>query len=158
MSETEVSAAELSLGSTKLSQNCVRLSNVQQNWVQTKQCQVKTEWGWTIPVKSKLKQKCPIWNLWVSNVRNSKWASPFKILYALLKMICFNDGILRKWNLRLLKSSMRFWKWNVSRTEYWENEILGFKNPLCASLKSFMRVWGWYISMMEGWENEIWDF
>ena len=82
----------------------------------------------------------------------------FKILYALLKMICFNDGILRKWNLRLLKSSMRFWKWNVSRTEYWENEILGFKNPLCASLKSFMRVWGWYISMMEGWENEIWDF
>ena len=76
MSETEVSAAELSLGSTKLSQNCVRLSNVQQNWVQTKQCQVKTEWGWTIPVKSKLKQKCPIWNLWVSNVRNSKWASP----------------------------------------------------------------------------------
>ena len=76
MSETEVSAAEQSLGSTKLSQNCVRLSNVQQNWVQAKQCQVKTEWGWTIPVKSKLKQKCLIWKVWVSNVKKRKRASP----------------------------------------------------------------------------------
>ena len=33
----------------------------------------------------------------------------FKILYALLKMICFNDGMLKKWNLRLLKSSMRIY-------------------------------------------------
>ena len=72
----KVSAAELSLGSTKLSQNCVRLTYVQQNWVQAKSCQVKTQQGWTIPVKTKLKQKCPIWNVSVSNVKNRNRSSP----------------------------------------------------------------------------------
>ena len=33
----------------------------------------------------------------------------FKILYVLLKMICFNDGMLKKWNLRLLKSSVHIY-------------------------------------------------
>ena len=64
MCETQVSAAELSLGSTKLGQNCMGLSYVQQNWAQTKLCQVKSVWGWTIPVRSKLKQKYPNWNMW----------------------------------------------------------------------------------------------
>ena len=63
MCETQESAAELSLDSTKLSQNCVGLSYVQQNWVQAKLCQVKSVWGWTIPVRSKLKQKYPSWNM-----------------------------------------------------------------------------------------------
>ena len=47
---------------------CVRLSYLQQNWVQAKLSQVKSVWGWTIPVRGKLKQKYPNWNMWKWNV------------------------------------------------------------------------------------------
>ena len=79
MCETEVSAAELSLGSTKLSQNCVGLSYMQQNWVQAKLCQVKSVWGWTIPVRSKLKQKYPSWNMRSKSRQIRNQVAPGKI-------------------------------------------------------------------------------
>ena len=49
----------------------------------------------------------------------------FKILYALLTMIFFNEGMLRKWYLRLLKSSMRFYPFysnlDESGRKFWTN-------------------------------------
>ena len=49
----------------------------------------------------------------------------FKILYGLLTMIFFNEGMLRKWYLRLLKSSMRFYPFysnlDESGRKFWTN-------------------------------------
>ena len=76
----------------------------------------------------------------------------FKIVYAHLKMISFNVGMLEKWNLRLSKSSMRFFK------------IL---YALLSILFQFGRIWTkisdltyvalkWYVLILEGWKNWIW--
>ena len=54
----------------------------------------------------------------------------FKILYVLLKMICFNDGMLKKWNLRLLKSSMRIYAYLCASMR-----VLGYPLPKWHSFK-----------------------
>ena len=96
-----------------------------------------------------------IWCIWIIKDESLHF---FQILYALRKMIYFNDGMLWKWNLRILKSTKRSWEWNFSMMESWKNEIWGFWNPLYSSLKFSMCFWKWYVSMIECWDNEIWGF